>query len=61
MISKEQAFATVFDLMRKEGMIPIWQVEVQVDGVSAVFIGTDVVSHEKAALVGEHLEGGHGR
>ena len=29
MISKEQAFATVFDLMRKEGMIPIWQAEVR--------------------------------
>ena len=29
--------------------------------MSAVFIGTDVVSHEKAALVGKHLEGGHGR
>ena len=32
MITKEQAHATVYGLMRKEGMILIWQAEGQVDG-----------------------------
>ena len=117
MITKEQACATVYGLMRKEGMIHFWQAEGRTDGVSAVFSAADMVSdklaavpvvitgmelakqtptafpslrrsalllrwrptgrlrrgrrmaeangithdHEKAALVGEHLEGGHGR
>ena len=39
MITKEQACATVYGLMRKEGMILFWRAEGQTDGVSAVFSG----------------------
>ena len=49
MITKEQAYDTVYGLMRKEGMI-IWQAEGHVDGASAVFSGADVVGDKLAAV-----------